>query len=338
MDQWLAEKYLSAPLLPPQGMTQALLRVGLEMMYLKERLFSYPEEEIPPETPEIATQSAELMAIHYDMPLPLFSALLGSSMKYSMGLWEQGAKTLDEAQRHMMEDVCAKAELADGQRVLDIGCGFGALATHIISRYPNTTVYGLTLSETQVAYLRDCMGQQGHPLHSDRFYLAREDFNTVQFGRKFDRVLSLGVFEHVSNLGAALEKVQRFTREDGLCFLHYIAFRPRGAMRPEPRQNAFINRYIFPGGRVWNMDALRGEGCHFELLRQWFLSGRNYRRTLQAWLRNFNRHSKGLQERGVITPRMRRVWELYLQCCIAFFSVRGGTIFGNGQFLLRPRP
>ncbi|HKI99966.1 MAG TPA: class I SAM-dependent methyltransferase [bacterium] len=335
LDTWIVDHYVDGTLPVPGLAMQFVLHAYLDIWLRLEALVGRATDA-PQATEEIAARSRELMEVHYNLPLPMFSSFLGNSMKYSMGLWETGARTLDEAQEAMLADVCAKAEIQDGQRILDIGCGFGSFAAHVLRHYPNAHVCGLTLSRTQANYMRERQAEAGHPLSTNRFSLVEGDFNDASFEESFDRMVSLGVFEHISNLDRALEKIRGFLTPEGRCFLHYIAFQPRGSDTDAPRQDPFMDRYVFPGGRVWAMSELAKHQQHFHIEREWYLSGTNYKRTLQAWLANFQRNQGHIREDSGLSMRQLRLWEFYLRACIATFALRGGRHIGNGQYLLRP--
>ncbi|HEX7927016.1 MAG TPA: class I SAM-dependent methyltransferase, partial [bacterium] len=150
---WLIENYLEGTVPLPGPLLQALLKMSIEGYYR----FSPTLPELPPAwsggSGPIAEQSTRLMSTHYDQPLMLFENFLGPSMKYTMALWERGAKNLEEAQTAMLDDLCAKIGLKDGDHVLDIACGFGALSKHVLERYPKCQVVALNLSQTQVDYI-----------------------------------------------------------------------------------------------------------------------------------------------------------------------------------------
>lgn len=332
----VVDSYLEGRLPLPGAALQVLLNGYLHAYYHLEPLIgSHGVAEVE-DTEEIAARSRELMDTHYNMPLAMFENFLGRSMKYSMGLWETGARTLDESQEAMLDDVCAKADLRDGQRILDIGCGFGSFVAHALQRFPRARVCGLTLSQTQADYMRDCRQQPGHPLNTERFELIQDDFNDVTFDTPFDRIVSIGVFEHVTNLTRALEKVRAFMADEARCFLHYIVYRPRPGQPDRPRKDAFVDRYVFPGGRIWSLSELQRHDRHLRIERQWYLNGTNYRRTIQGWLANYRANFDTIRRDSGLPQRQLRLWELYLRACIAVFSTARGNRFGNGQFLLRP--
>ena len=302
-------------------------KLGL-LLHRERKPYAYAEE--------IAVQSTELMETHYDQPQELFDNFLGGIMKYSMGLWDTGAASLEESQVHMLDDLCEKAELEDGQALLDIGCGFGSFVEHALRKYPNATVFGLSLSKVQCDYMRAMQNTPGHTLHTDRFRLVEGDFNTVRIHRQFDRIVSIGVFEHVSNLGRALQSVRSMLMREGQCFLHYIVFRsPLDRLPYRPPECNFFHRYLFPGGRIWFDQELYNYQDGLRIDRYWYINGSNYRHTLQAWLTNLLRNWDRIQATGKFDAKHLKVWEFYLRVCIGVFSSGRGEYYGNGQYLLK---
>jgi cyclopropane-fatty-acyl-phospholipid synthase len=331
---FLVEGLLRARDWVPGWLIQAGLRLYLEVDHHVESMRGVLSTVPALETAEIAEFSRELMRVHYDMPEPLFVHMLGPTMKYSMALWDRGARTLEEAQSDMLADACDKAGVQDGDTVLDLGCGFGSLAAYVLEKFPRAKVTGLTLSRTQAGYIRERQAQAGHVLNTPRFELVEGDFNEVDFSARFDRVLSLGVFEHISNLTAALAKVRRFLRPEGTLFLHYIVYLPARAGETAVRQNSFIQRHIFPGGRVYAFNELDRHPEDCGLRASWYLPGTNYKRTLDCWLGNFLQHRAAIAREAGLDKRTMRLWELYLRASEANFAAAGGWAFGNGQYLL----
>ena len=336
IESLVIDKYLNGTLHLPGAVLQGLLNFYLNCFYRLDVCRIRNPAYTPADTEEIATRSQDLMAAHYNLPLTFFEHVLGPTMKYSMGLWDSGAATLEEAQQAMMADLCVKAELEDGQTVLDHGCGFGSFAEFVLRRYPHTRVWGVTLSRTQVDYLHRLQSQSGHPFHGDRFTVVEQDFNQLSLPRTFDRIISIGAFEHISNLDRALALFRSLLSQGGRCLLHFIVFRPLAGQEGAPRRDPFIDRYVFPGGRIWSFGQLSQHQHHFRIGERWFLPGVNYQRTLRAWLDNFTRYRTCLRDAG-LTPRALRILELYFRGCIAMFGVRGGACHGNGQYRLDPR-
>jgi len=331
----LIEWYLDGTLPLPGPVLQILLNLTFEGCYR----FSKTYPELPPawrggEGP-LVEQTDRLMKVHYDQPLVLFENFLGPTMKYTMALYDRGAKTLEEAQRAMLDDVCAKVGLRDGESVLDIACGFGSLSAHVLQRFPNCNVTALNISQTQVNYIKAKQAQPGHPFHTDRFRIIQEDFSKFDTSQKFDRILVIGLFEHIRNLRLALEKIAGLLKPDGTVLLHFISYNRIMALWSDPAGDLFFDKYVFPGGRFWYFNELPRYQVHLRIDQKWFLNGRNYQRTLVEWRSNFWRNIDKIRAYPGMDERFVRIWDLYLRCCIAMFGGMGGTNLGNGQYLLR---
>lgn len=331
---WLIENYLDGRLPVPGWFLQGVLTVLSETHFR----FAPTMDELPPEwgggVGSITEESEHLMSTHYDKPRVLFENFLGPSMKYTMALYENGASNLEEAQEQMMDDLCRKVGLKDGEHVLDIACGFGALSSYILRNYPNCKVVALNLSQVQIDFITDGQNEPGNPFHTDRFRIIKEDFAKFKFERQFDRIMIIGLFEHVRNIKLALKKISSFLKPDGKVLLHFIAYNRIVRQAADLSEDVFFNKYIFPGGRQWHFKELGRYQVHLKLDDSWFLNGKNYKRTLQDWRRNFWRNIVPIRANPDIDERFIRIWDLYLRFCIATFGVMGGRNVGNGQFLL----
>ncbi len=141
----------------------------------------------------------------------------------------------------------------------------------------------------------------------------------------------MGVFEHIGNLTKSFEKISTFLQPNGLVFMHIIS-----SKLPHNIFNPFINKYIFPRARAWHYDMIPSCDRHLKTVARWFINGSNYSQTLQAWLHNFDRSQNFVKDLDyrMNYDRFRRLWRLYLMCCIAHFDGCKGEILGNGQYLM----
>ncbi len=283
----------------------------------------------------LAEGSQELMKIQYDLPEQMFVSMLEESQliypKYTMALWEKGASNLLEAQKHMLDDVIEKIDIKDGDEILDLGCGWGCSCNYILSQFPNAKVTAFNLSHEQCEYMRKKMQDPNSYLSSDRFTLYEQDFNEVSFEPKFDKIVAIGLFEHVGNLTKSFQKLASFLKDDGQVFIHIISWRlPNNGFTP------FINKYIFPKARVWHYDAIPLCNKDLKTIKKWHLNGSNYSKTLRTWLKNFDENQENIKtlDYGMNYAKFRRIWRLYLLWCISYFDACHGEILGNGQYLM----
>ncbi|MGL4758408.1 MAG: SAM-dependent methyltransferase, partial [Patescibacteria group bacterium] len=210
-----------------------------------------PDEWVLIESEDLAENPEELMKLQYNLPLKMFSLMLEEDNllypKYTMALWSKEAQDLKTAQLNMLEDAITKANIQDGDSVLDIGCGWGSAANYILHKFPNAQVTGLNLSHEQCQYIRGKMQDPNSHLSSKRFTLIEGDFNQINFDKKFKKIISLGVFEHIGNLTKSLEKIASFLEANGQVFIHIITVR-----LPHNIQDIYIEKYIFPKSRIWH--------------------------------------------------------------------------------------
>jgi cyclopropane-fatty-acyl-phospholipid synthase len=244
--------------------------------------------------------------------------MLDRRMVYTCAYWN-GATTLDEAQENKLDLVCRKLGLSPGMRVLDIGCGWGAFGKFAAERYGAQTV-GITVSREQVELGRELC--RGLPV---TFEL--QDYRDLQ-GR-FDRVVSLGMFEHVGekNYRTFMQTVRRALADDGLFLLHTI-----GSPRTVHATDPWIGRYIFPNSLIPSAEQISRAFDGLFVLEDWHSFGADYDKTLMAWWHNFDELWPTLRDR--YGDRFYRRWRYYLLTCAGSFRARSNQLW---QVVLSPR-
>lgn len=248
---------------------------------------------------------------HYDIGNDVFEAMLDPSMSYSCAYWDH-ASTLAEAQRDKLDLICRKLELKPGDRVLEIGCGWGGLASFAASHY-GVTVVGITVSKEQQKLARErCAGLP----------VSIELMDYRDITGRFDKVVSVGMFEHVGqkNYAAYFDVAHRALKDDGLFLLHTI-----GNHVTSLKTDAWIDKYIFPNGKLPSAKEIASAIEHRFLIEDWHNFGPDYDRTLMAWWDNFERAWPRLAER--YDERFYRMWKYYLMCCAGFFRSHQGQLW-----------
>ena len=254
---------------------------------------------------------------HYDIGNDLFSRMLDRRMIYSCGYWKN-ATTLDEAQEAKLDLVCRKLGLCPGMRVLDIGCGWGGTARFAAERY-GVAVVGITVSEKQVQLAQEaCAG-----LDID---IRLQDYR--QLDGTFDRVLSIGMFEHVGckNYRAFMRVVRDRLVDDGLFLLHTI-----GSNRSVTRTDPWTERYIFPNSMLPSAAQIAAAAEGTLVIEDWHSFGPDYDTTLMHWHRNFVEHWSELVDR--YDERFHRMWRYFLLSSAGSFRARHNQLW---QVVLSP--
>lgn len=255
--------------------------------------------------------------VHYDLGNDLFRAMLGTRLVYSCGYWTH-ARTLDDAQEAKLDLIARKLQLKPGMRVLDIGCGWGEALRFMAERYGVTGV-GVTISEEQAAFARELC--RGLPVA-----IELQDYRELE-GR-FDRVFSVGMFEHVGerNYRHYFETVRRCLAPGGLTLLHTI-----GSNVSVHGTDPWIERYIFPNSMLPSAAQITRAFEGLFVMEDWHGFGPDYDRTLQAWRTNIERAWPSLPAR--YDERFRRMWRFYLAASMAAFRTREAQLW---QFVLSP--
>jgi len=263
-------------------------------------------------------RSFEVGRRHYDLGNDLYSAMLGQRLVYSCGYWRQ-AQDLDAAQEAKLDLVCRKLALRPGQRVLDIGCGWGEALKFACERYGVSGV-GVTISEEQAAYARGrCAGS---PVE-----IRLQDYRALD--ERFDAVFSIGMFEHVGerNYRAFFDVARRCLAPDGLLLLHTIGRNVSGH-----RTDPWIARYIFPNSMLPSAAQITRAFEGRFVLEDWHGFGTDYDLTLQAWRRNVEAAWPQL-DRQRYDERFKRMWRFYLAGSMAAFRCRHAQLW---QLVLSP--
>jgi cyclopropane-fatty-acyl-phospholipid synthase len=248
---------------------------------------------------------------HYDIGNDLFSLMLDRRMNYSCGYWE-GIDDLDAAQETKLEMICRKLELEPGMRLLDIGCGWGALCQYA-AEFHGVEAVGITVSEEQAAEAqRRCSGLPVRILCRD----YREMRET------FDRVVSVGMFEHVGvqHYRTYMKSARRCLRPGGLMLLHTI-----GGNTSMSTCDPWISTYIFPNSMLPSARQITAASEGLFVLEDWHSFGPDYDRTLMAWHANFEKHEDYVLR--VYGTRFYRMWRYYLLCCAGAFRARANQLW-----------
>lgn len=263
-------------------------------------------------------RSFEVAERHYNFSNELFERMLGPSMNYSCAYWRD-ADNLDDAQTAKMDLICRKLKLEPGMTVLDIGCGWGALARHMNDRH-KVKVSGISVSKEQIEYARS------HDSENEIQWIL-DDYRSLN--EKFDRIVSVGMFEHVGykNYHGFMGKVRRLLKDDGLFLLHTI-----GANRQRKGTDPWINKYIFPNGMLPSQANLVKSFTDLFIMEDWQNFGADYDKTLMAWAERFE---EGCREGAFkISEKARRMFRYYLCSCAGAFRAREMQLW---QLVLSPQ-
>ncbi len=252
-------------------------------------------------------RSKEVAELHYDLGNDFYAAMLDKRMQYTCAYWDKGAKTLDQAQEDKLDLVCKKLQLKKGDKVLELGCGWGGFAKFAAEKY-KCEVTAYNISEEQVSYARKIC--KGLPVN-----IVKEDYRKAK--GIYDKVVSIGMCEHVGykNYRAFMELVSACLKPNGLFLLHTI-----GGNVSVTITDPWIEKYIFPNSMLPSIKQLSTSFEKIFVMEDWHNLSTNYDKTLMAWDINFRRHWPEFKEK--YGEKFYRMWRFYLLSSAAQFRSR----------------
>jgi len=316
-----------------------LVRAGIRGL-LRQRLASLKngasDEEIKAKLSEspIALETDTANQQHYELPPEFFEIALGPFLKYSSGYWPEDVKTLEGAEQRMLELTCERADLADGQDVLELGCGWGSLSLFLARRYPNSRILAVSNSAPQRKFIE---------LRAPRnLTVVTADMNDFSTERKFDRVVSVEMFEHMRNYRELLSRIHGWTNPNAKLFVHIFCHKNRSYEFETEGAGNWMGRYFFTAGLMPSYDLLPRFDQHFALEERWAVNGIHYQRTAAAWRENMQRRKSQVIEvlRGVYAEDAKmwyHRWRIFFLACEELFGYGGGDEWLVGHYRFSPR-
>ena len=285
----------------------------------------------------IASHTDEANRQHYEVPAEFFSLALGAQRKYSCCYYPDATTTLDEAETAALSETVAHAGLLDGMDILELGCGWGSLSLYMADRFPNARITSVSNSASQRDYIIGCARERGF----SNLSVVTVDMNDFTTANRFDRVVSVEMFEHMSNWQSLFERVRSWLQPEGRFFLHVFNHRDRSYRFDHNNPADWIAQHFFTGGIMPAFDLPHRFGEIFTVEQDWRWSGLHYQRTALDWLANFDR------EIDRIRPILKRVygndarlwerrWRLFFLATAGLFGHQGGDVWGVGHYLLAP--
>jgi len=285
----------------------------------------------------IAEHSDTANAQHYELPPRFFELTLGPRRKYSCGLYPTGRETLAEAEILALEETVVHADLADGQTILELGCGWGSLTLFMAERFPHSRIVAVSNSAPQRRHIETLAETAG----LTNLLVVTADMNDFQSAGTFDRIVSVEMFEHMSNWKALLDRARSWLNPDGRLFLHVFSHRSQPYRFDTADQTDWIAQHFFTGGIMPSHSLIGHFPECFTIEAQWRWNGRNYRRTAEQWLARFDANRAEIdavlrEVYGDQARLWRRRWRLFYLATAGLFGHAGGEEWGVSHYRLRP--
>ena len=274
----------------------------------------------------IAIETAAANAQHYELPTRFFQLCLGARLKYSSCYYPTGRETLDEAEEAMLALYGERARLADGQRILELGCGWGSLTLWMAQRYPRAQITAVSNSATQRAHIEAECRARG--LANVR--VLTRDVNALELtDGVFDRCVSIEMFEHMRNHDALFGNIARWLAPGGRLFVHVFCHRTLMYPFEASGEDDWMARHFFTDGLMPSADTLVEAQSHLPLEERWLLPGTHYQRTANHWLARQDANRAEVmavlrEAYGADAARWHQRWRMFWMACAELFGYRGG--------------
>ncbi|KAK4535702.1 hypothetical protein CDCA_CDCA05G1727 [Cyanidium caldarium] len=288
----------------------------------------------------IAEQTDAANRQHYELPTEFFGLVLGPRLKYSCAYYVRGSRTsLAGAEEAMLQLYCERAELEDGQTVLDLGCGWGSLTLFLAERYPHMRIVALSNSKTQRLRIEEQLAERGVSIgRHGRVQVITADINDwpgLEEGSTpvtFDRIVSVEMFEHVKQYGMLMQRLSQWLKPHGRgkLFVHIFVHRSVPYHFESEGDDNWMGRHFFSGGVMPSDHLLLRFQEHLLLERQWAVSGLHYAQTAEDWLHNLDDNIRPvrrlLQETyGAEAVRWEAYWRTFFMACAELWGFDGGN-------------
>lgn len=320
------------------------------------RLLAQRLDELQAGAPEAAARQAEQFmremrdapiapvpelanAQHYEVPAAFFAEVLGPQRKYSCSYWPAGVTSLEAAETAALAVTCEHAGLADGMEILELGCGWGSLTLWMAAHYPASRITAVSNSRSQRAYIEAEAAARGF----GNVAVITADANAFDTDRRFDRIVSVEMFEHMRNWPRLFGRVAGWLHSDGRFFMHVFCHRSVPYAFVDAGPGDWMSRYFFSGGMMPSDELPARFQDDLRLLHRWRWDGRHYQQTANAWLERMDSRRASVWpilvatygEENAATWWMR--WRIFFMACAELFGYHGGREWWVSHYLFDRR-
>ena len=274
---------------------------------------------------------------HYELPPEFFGLVLGKHRKYSSCFYKDQSISLDQAEADMLALSAERAGLVDGQEILELGCGWGSFTLWMAEHFPNSSVVGVSNSAPQREYILGEATRRG----LGNVQILTADMNTFSLDRKFDRVVSIEMFEHMRNYELLMQRVSEWLKPGGALFVHIFTHHRFAYFYQTEGKTNWMGRYFFSGGTMPSDDLLLYFQRHLSIEKHWRLSGTHYQHTANAWVGNIEAHRDRVMKVLVDVygakdaQRWFYRWKAFFMACAELFGYNGGREWLVSHYLFR---
>lgn len=292
----------------------------------------------------LAIHTQEANEQHYELPPEFFNLVLGKNRKYSSAFWGPQCLNLNQAEDDALTITMERAELKDGMQILELGCGWGSLTLAMAKKFPNSRIIALSNSTPQRLFIEGELKKYGlnHVTVITRNIVDTANLDQ-EFG-KFDRIVSVEMFEHLRNYEKLFEQLSYWLKPEGKLFFHVFAHRNSSYLFETEGEDNWMGKYFFTGGQMPSHGLFRNFQKNLLLEKEWWWSGDHYGKTAEAWLENMDAHRAPIfqimnQVYGSMNAaRWYRRWRVFFMACAELFHYQNGSEWGVSHYLFTNKP
>ncbi len=274
----------------------------------------------------IAVNTQEANEQHYEVPTEFYTYCLGKHLKYSSGYWNKGVTDIDISEKDMLDITCQRAELIDGQDVLELGCGWGSLSLFMSAKFPKSNFTVVSNSRTQKIYIDEQAKLRG----INNLTVITININDFTLDKTFDRVVSVEMFEHMRNYEKLMHKVSTLLKPEGKLFVHIFTHKEYAYKFEVVDDSDWMSKYFFTGGIMPSDDLLLYFNEHLSIQKHWHVSGMHYSKTSEAWLQNMDKHKNKIMPLFEQTYGKENAvkwlvyWRIFYMACAELWAYNNG--------------
>ncbi len=286
----------------------------------------------------IAIETKSANEQHYEVPADFFKLCLGEHLKYSCCYWINTNDNLNTAEKNMLKLTCERADLIDGLSILELGCGWGAISLWMAKTYPNSKITSVSNSESQKEHIyKECKTRGITNLE-----VITADMNVFQTEKKFDRVVSVEMFEHMKNYDILLNRISNWLKDSGKLFVHIFTHKTFSYHFETEGKNNWMGKYFFTGGIMPSHNLLDQFNNDLTIVKNWVVDGTHYHRTAESWLDNMDENKDKITDifkliYGRNHIKWKVYWRIFFMACSELWKTSNGNEWQVSHYLFKKK-
>ena len=272
---------------------------------------------------------------HYEVPPEFFRISLGPNLKYSCAYWDTEINNLADAEEKMFKIYIERSGIKNGMSILDLGCGWGSFSLYLAKKFPNSKILAVSNSNDQSQYIK----AESKKYKLNNINYLKLNMSDFKINQKFDRIVSIEMFEHMRNYEILLHKISKLLNENGKLFLHFFCHKKYVYPYEVKSNSDWMTKYFFYGGMMPSYDILSFFENDLKLIKSWKVNGNHYKKTCRAWLKNQDQNKNKIMnifekcyEKDSTTWFNR--WRIFWMSCEELFGYKNGSEWYVGHFLM----